>query len=119
MTEIGRVAEFPIRGFGRISFSLTAAGVLRILSDLSDSSPTPFLQTVRWLAAYAGFPATRLPERAELLLLIATAGAGENLETSNPYHVGMLRNPNFAAEIRNYTAMRRRVHLKCDNSAKS
>jgi hypothetical protein len=86
---------------------------------MAEAAPSPFSQTVSWLATHTRFPASRLPDKAELLVLIATAAANEDLERSNPYHVGMLRNPNFAAQIRNYTAQRRKVHIKSDNSAKT
>jgi len=71
------------------------------------------------MATHAGFPARRLPDRAELLLLIATAAANEDLEVKNPANAKIPFNPNFAAQIRNYTAQRRRVHIICDNSAKT
>ena len=76
-------------------------------------------QTIRWLSAHAGFPASRLPEKAELLLLIATAAAAEDLAVQNPQNAKIPFNPTFNAQIRNYTAQRRRAHLKCDNSAKT
>lgn len=68
---------------------------------------------------HAGFPARRLPDKAELLLLIATAAANEELEVKNPANAKIPFNPNFSAQIRNYTAQRRRVHIVCDNSAKT
>ncbi len=80
---------------------------------------SPFIQTVRWLANHAGYPSSRLPDKAELLILFAAAASAEDLAKSNPYHVGMLRDPNFAATMRNYTAQRRKVHVVCDNSAKT
>jgi len=80
---------------------------------------TPLTQTVRWLADHTRFPSSRLPEKAELLLLFATAASNEDLAKTNPYHVGMLKDPNFAAQMRNYTAQRRKVHIVCDNSAKT
>lgn len=82
-------------------------------------APSPLTQTVRWLADHTRFPSSRLPDKAELLLLIAAAARTEDLAKSNPYHVGMLKDPNFAASMRNYTAQRRKVHLVCDNSAKT
>ena len=88
-------------------------------AGMAEAAPSPFFQTVRWLAMHTGFPASRLPDKAELLLLIATAASAEDLSRSNPYHVGMLRNQNFAAQIRNYTAQRRKVHIISDNSAKT
>lgn len=86
---------------------------------MANPAPSPLSQTVRWLADYTGFPSSRLPDRAELLLLIATAASTEDLTKSNPYHVGMLKDQNFAASMRNYTAQRRKVHMVCDNSAKT
>ena len=86
---------------------------------MSDTTQTPLQQTLRWMTAHAGFPARRLPDKAELLLLIATAAADEDLETRNPQNAKVLFNPTFNAQIRNYTAQRRRAHLKCDNSAKT
>ncbi len=86
---------------------------------MAAAAPSPFSQTVTWLAAHTRFPASRLPEKAELLVLIATAAATQDLATSNPYHVGMLSNNGFTAQMRNYTAQRRKVHIVCDNSAKT
>ena len=86
---------------------------------MANPAPSPLSQTVRWLADYTGFPSSRLPDRAELLLLIATAASTEDLAKSNPYHVGMLKDQNFAASMRNYTSQRRKVHMVCDNSAKT
>jgi len=60
-----------------------------------------------------------LPEKAELLLLIATAAATEDLEVKNPANAQIPFNPNYNAQIRNYTAQRRRAHIRCDNSAKT
>ena len=86
---------------------------------MSDTAQTPWQQTLRWLTAHAGFPARRLPDKAELLLLIATAAADEELETRKPQNARIPLNANFNAQIRNYTAQRRRAHIKCDNSAKT
>lgn len=86
---------------------------------MSDPTQTPLQQTLRWLTTHAGFPARRLPDKAELLLLIATAAANEDLEVKNPANAKIPFNPNFSAQIRNYTAQRRRVHIVCDNSAKT
>jgi len=86
---------------------------------VTDSAPTPFLLTLRWLSAHAGFPATRLSDKAELLLLIATAAANADLAVNNPQNAQIPYNTNFSAQIRNYTAQRRRAHVKCDNSAKT
>ena len=86
---------------------------------MSETAQTPLQQTLRWLTAHAGFPARRLPDKAELLLLIAAAAASEDLEIQNPQNAKIPFNANYNAQIRNYTAQRRRVHLKVDNSAKT
>jgi len=86
---------------------------------VSAQTQTPLQQTIRWMTAHAGFPARRLPDKAELLLLIATAAADEDLASNNPANARIPFNPTFNAQIRNYTAQRRRAHIKCDNSAKT
>jgi len=82
---------------------------------VTDSAQPPFQQTLRWLAAHTGFPARRLP------VLIATAAATEERATAaaTPANVTLLKNKNFAAQMRSYTAMRRRAHINSDNSAKT
>ncbi len=87
---------------------------------VSETEPTPFQKTLRWLATQADFPRQRLSGRAELLLLIATAAEAEEFASRHAQKVpGLQFNPNYAAQIRNYTAMRRRTHITCDNSAKT
>ncbi len=86
---------------------------------MRDHVQTPWQQTLQWLTAHTGFPARRLPDKAELLLLIAAAAADEDLAVKNPQNAKIPLNANFNAQIRNYTAQRRRVHLRVDNSAKT
>ena len=87
---------------------------------MTTSPQPPFQQTLRWLAAHTGFPARRLPEKAELLVLIATAAATEESNAAGtPAHAMLVKNKTFAAQMRNYTAMRRRAHINSDNSAKT
>lgn len=87
---------------------------------MTPTAQPPFHQTLRWLATHARFPAQRLPEKAELLVLIATAAATEESNAAGtPANAVLIKNKNFAAQIRNYTAMRRRVHITSDNSAKT
>jgi hypothetical protein len=40
------------------------------------------LENLRWMADHTGFPRSRLPEKAELLLLIASAANGDNDATA-------------------------------------
>lgn len=86
---------------------------------MTTTAQPPFQQTLRWLSTHARFPAQRLPEKAELLVLIATAAAEENTAANKPANATLVRNKDFAAQMRNYTAMRRRTHITCDNSAKT
>ena len=88
---------------------------------MATPTESPFQQTLRWLAAHARFPAQRLPDKAELLVLIATAAATDeaNVAAARPVNATLIKNKDFAAQIRNYTAMRRRVHITSDNSAKT
>jgi hypothetical protein len=87
---------------------------------VTTTAQPPFQQTLRWLATHARFPAQRLPEKAELLVLIATAAATEESNAAGkPVNATLVKNKDFAAQIRNYTAMRRRVHITSDNSAKT
>ena len=86
---------------------------------MTPTAQPPFQQTLRWLATHARFPAQRLPEKAELLVLIATAAAEENTAANKPANATLVRNKDFAAQMRNYTAMRRRTPITCDNSAKT
>ena len=81
---------------------------------------TPLQQTVSWLARYANFPASRLPARAELLLLIITAGEQEK--------VALQRSPRFLVErndkagdasLRAYTMNRSLAHYVCNNAQKT
>jgi len=84
------------------------------------AGPPPILPPpLRWLATHTGFPATRLPAPAERLVLFAAAAAVAPGRSSQLPPAGHLRDPNFAANLRRYTAQRRRVHIKCDNSAKT
>jgi hypothetical protein len=86
---------------------------------VSETAQTPLQQTIQWMTSHAGFPARRLPDKAELLLLIATAAATEDLEVKNAINAKIPFNPIYNAQIRNYTAQRRRAHIRCDNSAKT
>ncbi len=87
---------------------------------VSATEQTPLQNTINWLATYTGFPGLRLPDKAELLLLIATAAAEEDLDARHAQKKpGLQFNANYNAQIRNYTAQRRRAHINCDNSAKT
>lgn len=78
------------------------------------------LPLLPWLRAYAGFPGTRLPAAAELLLCAAAEAQAED-EATGP--AGQTRGierhrPGQQAALRAHALRRSQVHFKCDNSAK-
>ncbi len=89
---------------------------------MSDSVPaSSLLTTLRWLSAHARFPASRLPDKAETLLLIATAAQHEeNLATANASGLFHIKTRDGAKDsaLRAHAMRRSLVHFKCDNSAK-
>ena len=77
----------------------------------------PMERAVRWLAAQANFPASRLTASAESLLLVGLlAEAQGTLEAER--HLVQTRNGAQDAALRAHALRRSRVHYKCDNSAK-
>lgn len=76
--------------------------------------------TLRWLADHAGFPARRLPAKAELLVCVAAAAEeSERLERGTGGEYRIQSRDNALESSQRALAMRRtRVHFKCDNSAK-
>ncbi|HEY0947171.1 MAG TPA: hypothetical protein VGD81_17950 [Opitutaceae bacterium] len=90
---------------------------------MNDSSPiVSFPGLVRWLAARACFPASRLPAPAELLLLVNVAAAQEEAAEAaaagGPRFSGQRVDPSQTAALKAHALRRSRVHFKCDNSAK-
>lgn len=88
---------------------------------LSQSAKQPSPSVLQWLAAHAGFPASRLPAKAELLVLLADAAAREEM-TVQGSNFGRFPVPGqTAGEVASLKARaerRKLVHFKCDNSAK-
>ena len=83
-------------------------------------APSPYLQTLRWLSVNANFPVSRLPERAETLLLISTAALQEE--------VALQRSPRFLVErndvvkdssLKAYKMSRSLAHYVCNNAQKT
>ncbi len=70
-----------------------------------------------WLRDRVGSPARRLPPGAELLLLVAVLAEGDATGGGRP-GPGGAGDANVNARLRAYTIQRRRVHVRCDNSAK-
>ena len=83
------------------------------------ATPTiePLPETVRWLAQHAGFPARRLPARAESLVCIAALAAAEEAQEQQRYAL-QRRDPAQTSALRAHGLRRSQVHFKCDNSAK-
>ena len=79
--------------------------------------PDPFRDTMTWLAAHAGFPASRLERKAEALLLFSAAAAMEEAAENQRYLI-QSRDPAQTSAQRTHALRRSQVHFKCDNSAK-
>jgi hypothetical protein len=87
---------------------------------VSEIDSPPLLKTVRWLAAHASFPATRLPARAETLLLIATAAEQEQVELQRSPRFLVERNDKASdSSLRAYTMNRSLAHYVCNNAQKT
>lgn len=91
---------------------------------MSGEANIPPARLFLWLARHTGFPGARLDARAEQLLLIGGLIQEEHLPVRSD--TGNLRigpgqpdteNAQRAAQ-RTLAELRKRVHFKCDNSAK-
>lgn len=72
---------------------------------------------IRWLAVYAGFPARRLPSKAEVLVCVAALAAAEEAQEQQRFAL-QRRDPAQTSALRALAQRRSQVHYKCDNSAK-
>jgi len=77
-------------------------------------SSTP--AALRWLADHARFPASRLPARAELLLLVAQAAASDAAEAGDSAAVLRWEGAGPTPALRAHKLRRSQAHFKCDNS---
>lgn len=77
----------------------------------------PLKQTVRWLAAYTRFPASRLAKGPETLLCVAALAEAEETAERERFLV-QRRDGAKDAALRTHALRRSQVHYKCDNSAK-
>jgi hypothetical protein len=82
-------------------------------TDLSDS----MRETLRWLAQHAGFPAARLPAKAEALVCVAALASAEEAREHQRYLIERC-NPAQVSALKAHGLRRSQVHFKCDNSAK-
>lgn len=72
---------------------------------------------LRWLVRHAGFPARRLPARAEMVLCVAALAATEEEQERQRFLI-QTRDPAQTSALRQHGLRRSLVHFKCDNSAK-
>lgn len=86
---------------------------------VSETSPSPLLNVLCWLARHASYPQSRLPAPAErLLLLTVAAQVEEAAEKARPSYLIQSSDSAMQSAQRQHAERRRRVHYKCDNSAK-
>ena len=82
-------------------------------------SMNPLHTTLRWLSAHTRFPASRLDQRAEVLLCVAALAAAEEAEAlAGTRHLVQSRDGAKDSALRAYSYRRSKVHYVCDNSAK-
>lgn len=83
-------------------------------------SQSPFASTLSWLVQYTGFPRSRLASQAERLLLLMPAAQIEEANDASNRPSFMIQSRDGAVESaqRAHAERRKRVHYKCDNSAK-
>ena len=72
---------------------------------------------MRWLAAHARFPASRLESRSETLLCLAALASAEEAAERQRFLI-QRRDPAQTSALRAHGLRRSQVHFKCDNSAK-
>ncbi len=82
------------------------------------SPSNPLQTTASWLATHARFPASRLENRAELMLLMAAlASAADEAEQTQRFLI-KTRDVAKDAALRAHKERRSHAHHKSDNSAK-
>jgi hypothetical protein len=81
------------------------------------TSTEPMHEVVRWLTQHTGFPARRLPAKAEGLVCVAALAAAEEA-SEQQRHALQRRDPAQTSALRAHGLRRSQVHFKCDNSAK-
>ena len=84
---------------------------------MNTSLTDPLKDTLLWLAQYAGFPASRLPAKAEALVCVAALASAEEAREEQRFLL-QRRDPAQSAALRAHGLRRSQVHFKCDNSAK-
>ena len=84
---------------------------------MSTVSTDPLKDTLLWLTHHTGFPARRLPAKAEALVCVAALAAVEEAREQQRFLL-QRRDPAQTSALRAHGLRRSQVHFKCDNSAK-
>jgi hypothetical protein len=84
---------------------------------MNTSESNPMRQIVQWLIRHTGFPATRLPAKAEVMVCVAALAAIEEEESRQRFLLERRVGAETSAQ-RQHAQRRSQVHFKCDNSAK-
>lgn len=84
---------------------------------MNDSLNEPLRDALQWLSRHAGFPAARLPEKAQALVCLAALAAAEEAQEQKRFLL-QRRDPGQTAALKMHALRRSQVHYKCDNSAK-
>jgi hypothetical protein len=85
---------------------------------VSESATHPLLPILRWLAQNARFPGSRLPVKAETLLLLAAAAQTEEVGSNQSRFLITTRDGAKDSALRAHAMRRSLAHYKCDNGAK-
>ena len=86
---------------------------------MSDTAPiSPLQNLLSWMSAYTQFPRSRLPERAELMLLISACVATEEASAAATRNPLQRRDNAKESALRAHAMRRSMVHYRCDKSAK-
>lgn len=80
-------------------------------------SPNPFQSTTAWFATHTRFPASRLENKAELMVLMAALAAADNASENQRFLI-QTRDGAKDAALRAHQERRSHAHHKSDNSAK-
>lgn len=85
---------------------------------MTTSETEPLRETLHWLARHTGFPARRLPAKAEAMVCVAALAAAEEAREADQRFALQRRDPAQTSALRAHGLRRSQVHFKCDNSAK-
>jgi hypothetical protein len=84
---------------------------------MNNDTTDPFRDTLLWLARHTGFPARRLPAKAQTLVCVAALASAEEARAQQRFLL-QRRDSAQTSALRAHGLRRSQVHFKCDNSAK-